>query len=157
VELTEKVQVRLSKEDAALLATVAKARRCGQSPIVREALIEWFARRGFLSEEEKTALGVRNRFLKRAPRELRLARQILRPRRSGLRDSRGAWPRIASFLEEAQVHQHDYQPARRLVEELDRFAEVDLPFSSRSATVATLVALELEAWRKERAKVRVPG
>jgi len=55
--LTVKVQVRLSKEDAALLARVAKARRSGRSPIVREALVEWFARKGFLSEEEKSALG----------------------------------------------------------------------------------------------------
>jgi len=38
--LTEKVQIRLSKEDAALLARVAKARRCGQGPIVREALMK---------------------------------------------------------------------------------------------------------------------
>jgi hypothetical protein len=37
--LTEKLQIRLSKEDAALLAKVAKARPCGQSPIVREALM----------------------------------------------------------------------------------------------------------------------
>jgi predicted transcriptional regulator len=56
--LSVKVQVRLSEEDAALLSRVAKARRCGQSPIVREALMEWFARRGFLSEEDKTALGL---------------------------------------------------------------------------------------------------
>jgi len=56
--LTEKVEIRLSKEDVALLAKVAKARRCGQSPTVREALMEWFARRGFLSEEERNALGL---------------------------------------------------------------------------------------------------
>jgi alkylhydroperoxidase family enzyme len=55
--LTVKVQLRLSKEDAALLARVAKARRSGQSSIVREALMEWFARKGFLNEDERAALG----------------------------------------------------------------------------------------------------
>jgi len=55
--LTEKVQIRLIKEDVALLAKVAKARRCGQSPIVREALMEWFARRGFLDQDERGTLG----------------------------------------------------------------------------------------------------
>jgi hypothetical protein len=56
VGLTEKVVVRLSKEDLALLARVAKARRIGKATIIREALMESFARRGFLSEEEKAAL-----------------------------------------------------------------------------------------------------
>jgi hypothetical protein len=58
VGLTEKVQVRLTKEDAALLERAAKARRCGQGSLIREALMEWFARRGFLSEEEAAAFGV---------------------------------------------------------------------------------------------------
>jgi uncharacterized protein (DUF1778 family) len=56
--LTVKVEIRLTKEDAALLAEVAKARRSNLSQILREALIEWFARRGYVGEEEKKAFGV---------------------------------------------------------------------------------------------------
>jgi hypothetical protein len=56
--LTVKVEMRLTKEDAALLAEVAKARRSSLSQILREALIEWFARRGYTGEQERKAFGV---------------------------------------------------------------------------------------------------
>jgi hypothetical protein len=52
-----KVEIRLTKEDAALLSKVCKARRCSQSSIIREGLMEWFARRGFLNEDDSVALG----------------------------------------------------------------------------------------------------
>jgi hypothetical protein len=55
--LTERIEVYLSKEDAALLERAAKLRHSAQPSIVRGALMEWFARRGFLSEEEAAALG----------------------------------------------------------------------------------------------------
>jgi len=49
------------------LAKVAKARPCGQSPIVREALMEWFARTGLLGEEKRTALGFAGETAPRTP------------------------------------------------------------------------------------------
>jgi uncharacterized protein (DUF1778 family) len=55
--LTERIEVLLSKEDVALLKRVAKLRHSTQPSIVREALMEWLARRGFLSKEETAALG----------------------------------------------------------------------------------------------------
>jgi len=36
-----------------------------------------------------------------------------------------------------------------LVEEIDRFAEEELPFSSRSAAIALLVAMGLQQWEKK--------
>lgn len=56
--LTVKHEVRLSKKDAVLLAEAAMARRSTVSQIVREALIEWFARRGYTGEQERKAFGV---------------------------------------------------------------------------------------------------
>jgi metal-responsive CopG/Arc/MetJ family transcriptional regulator len=38
-----------------------------------------------------------------------------------------------------------------LLEEIDRFGGEELPFSSRSAAVTTLVALGLKAWKREHA------
>jgi metal-responsive CopG/Arc/MetJ family transcriptional regulator len=44
-----------------------------------------------------------------------------------------------------------------LIEQIDRFAAEELPFSSRSAAIATLVALGLKEWEREHAKSKVPG
>ena len=55
--LTTKVAVRVSKEEAALLARATKVRRSGQRSIVREALMEWFVRKVFLNRDARTALG----------------------------------------------------------------------------------------------------
>jgi hypothetical protein len=43
------------------------------------------------------------------------------------------------------------------VEKIDRFAAEELPFSSRSAAIATLVALGLKEWEREHAKSKAPG
>jgi len=56
--LTVKHEVWLSKQDSELLQKIAKARRSSLSQLFREAAMEWLARRSFLQDEEKKALGV---------------------------------------------------------------------------------------------------
>jgi len=56
--LTVKHEVWLSEEDSELLQKMARARRCSLSHLFREAAMEWLARRSFLRDEEKKALGV---------------------------------------------------------------------------------------------------
>jgi len=56
--LTEKFQIRLSKEDAALLKQISKAWRCDPVDVIRRGLAELFARNSFLNEEDKKALGI---------------------------------------------------------------------------------------------------
>jgi len=57
-DLTVKHEVRLTEEDSALLRRTAKGRRCTISHLIREGVMEWLARRSFLQDEEKKALGV---------------------------------------------------------------------------------------------------
>jgi len=52
--LAVKREVFLSKADSLVLEMVAKAKRRGESSLIGEALVEWFARNGLLSEEEET-------------------------------------------------------------------------------------------------------
>ena len=56
--LTAKHEVRLTTEDSTLFRKIARARRCSLSHLLREAAMEWLARRSFLQDEEKKALGV---------------------------------------------------------------------------------------------------
>jgi predicted transcriptional regulator len=56
--LTVKHQVRLPEQDSALLQKIAKARRSTNSQLIREGIMEWLARRSFLQDEDKKALGV---------------------------------------------------------------------------------------------------
>ena len=56
--LTVKHEVFLSEPDSALLRKAAKDRRWSISQFFREAALEWLARRSFLQEEEKKALGM---------------------------------------------------------------------------------------------------
>jgi len=51
--LAVKREVFLSKADSLVLGIVAKAKRRGESSLIGEALVEWFARNGLLSEEEE--------------------------------------------------------------------------------------------------------
>jgi len=41
-----------------------------------------------------------------------------------------------------------------LMEQVDRFAEEELPFSSRSAAISTLVAMGLKQWERQQEKPR---
>jgi len=59
--LTVKREVFLTKADSLILDKVAKAKRRSQSSLIREALVEWFARNGLLSEEETVTLGFASR------------------------------------------------------------------------------------------------
>lgn len=56
--LIVKHEVRLSKDDTALLQRIAKAKRCSLASLLREAAMEWLARRSYLEDEEKKALGI---------------------------------------------------------------------------------------------------
>ena len=56
--LTEKYQIRLSKEDAALVQKIAKAWRCDPVDVIRRGLAELFARSSYLDQEDKKALGI---------------------------------------------------------------------------------------------------
>ena len=58
--LTEKYQIRLSKDDAAVLHKIAKAWRCGPAIVIRRALAEFFARNSYLDAEDKKALGIQS-------------------------------------------------------------------------------------------------
>jgi len=44
-----------------------------------------------------------------------------------------------------------------LLEEIDRFADEELPFSSRSAAVAVLIAKGLQRWRKQQERKHARG
>jgi len=55
--LAVKREVFLSKADSLVLEIVAKAKRRSESSLIGEALVEWFARNGLLSEEETRAVG----------------------------------------------------------------------------------------------------
>jgi len=57
-ELTEKINIRLSKNDLALLAKISRMRGQSSSDFIRLAMRRELARLGFLGEEEKQALGV---------------------------------------------------------------------------------------------------
>jgi len=59
--LTEKYQIRLSKEDSAVLHKIAEAWRCDPVDVIRRALAELFARNGYLSEQDMKALGISRR------------------------------------------------------------------------------------------------
>ena len=59
-KLTENLNIRLSKNDLALLAKISRMRGQSSSDFIRLAMRREFARLGFLSEEEKQALGVTN-------------------------------------------------------------------------------------------------
>jgi len=59
-KLTENLNIRLSKNDLALLAKISRRRGQSSSDFIRLAMRREFARLGFLSEEEKQALGVAN-------------------------------------------------------------------------------------------------
>jgi hypothetical protein len=50
--LRVRVETHVTKEDAALLVKVAKGRRTSEGAILRQALMEWLARNGFLNENE---------------------------------------------------------------------------------------------------------
>jgi len=56
--LTEKHEVFLTEQDSALLQRIAKGRRCSLSHLIREGVMEWLARRSYLKDEEKKALGL---------------------------------------------------------------------------------------------------
>jgi predicted hydrolase (HD superfamily) len=56
--LTVKHEVRLTRDDTELLRRIAKAKRCSLASLIRESVMEWLARRSFLQDEEKKALGV---------------------------------------------------------------------------------------------------
>jgi predicted transcriptional regulator len=56
--LTEKYQIRLSKDDAAVVQKIARAWRCDPAVVIRRALAEFLARNSYLDQEEKKALGV---------------------------------------------------------------------------------------------------
>jgi len=56
--LTAKHEVRLTEQDSTFLRRVAKGRRCTLSHLIREGVMEWLARRSFLQDEEKKALGI---------------------------------------------------------------------------------------------------
>ncbi len=56
--LSVKHEVFLTEQDSSLLRRIAKGRRCSLSQLLREAAMEWLARRSFLQEEEKKALGL---------------------------------------------------------------------------------------------------
>jgi hypothetical protein len=56
--LTVKHEVFLTEQDSSLLRRIAKGRRCSLSQLLREATMEWLARRSFLQDEEKKALGL---------------------------------------------------------------------------------------------------
>jgi predicted hydrolase (HD superfamily) len=56
--LTVKHEVFLTEHDSSLLRKIAKGRRCSLSQLLREATMEWLARRSYLEDEEKKALGV---------------------------------------------------------------------------------------------------
>lgn len=58
--LTEKFHIRLSKEDAAILNKVAKSWRCDPVHVIRRAIAEFFARNGYLNEDDMKALGIRH-------------------------------------------------------------------------------------------------
>ena len=51
--LAAKREVFLTEADSLVLEIVAKAKRRGESSLIGEALVEWFARNGLLSEEEE--------------------------------------------------------------------------------------------------------
>ena len=55
--LAVKREVFLSKADSLVLGIVAKAKRRGESSLIGEALVEWFARNGLPSEEETRTIG----------------------------------------------------------------------------------------------------
>ena len=56
--LTEKFQIRLSKEDSALLKKIAKAWRCDPVDVIRRSLAELFARSSYLDQDDRKALGI---------------------------------------------------------------------------------------------------
>jgi len=57
-DLTVKHEISLSERDSALLRKAARDRRWSVSQFFREAALEWLARRSFLQDEEKKALGL---------------------------------------------------------------------------------------------------
>jgi len=57
-KLTENLNIRLSKNDLALLAKISQMRGQSSSDFIRLAMRREFARLGFLGEEQKQALGV---------------------------------------------------------------------------------------------------
>jgi len=59
-KLTENLNIRLSKNDLALLNKISRMRGQSSSDFIRLAIRREFARLGFLGEEEKQALGVPN-------------------------------------------------------------------------------------------------
>ena len=56
--LTVKHEVRLTRDDTALLQRIAKAKRCSLASLIREGVMEWLVRRSYLEDEEKKALGI---------------------------------------------------------------------------------------------------
>ena len=56
--LTVKHEVRLTRDDTELLRKIAKAKRCSLASLIRESVMECLARRSFLQDEEKKALGI---------------------------------------------------------------------------------------------------
>ena len=52
-----KHEVFLAERDSSLLRKIAKNRRCTMSHLIREGVMEWLARRSFLEDEERKAVG----------------------------------------------------------------------------------------------------
>jgi len=56
--LSETLTVRITKRDLAMLEKIASMRREDASTFIRRAMLKEFAELGFLSEEERQALGI---------------------------------------------------------------------------------------------------